>query len=70
VLHFYCNTGHHLLSLQTYVFWNQHQPKPNEWKFEGVGNLTLFLEKAKQYGFFVNLRVGASRTILLLTNLW
>lgn len=48
--------------IQTYVFWNQMVPKPgdalNLVGFAGNGNLTAFLQAAKDAGLFVNLRIG------------
>ena len=48
--------------IQTYVFWNAVQHKPDDWDFSGpIGNnynLTSFLYAAKAHGLFVNLRFG------------
>jgi hypothetical protein len=47
-----------LNTIQTYVFWNFHEPKQGVLDFSGRGNLSLFLEEAANAGLFVNLRVG------------
>eukprot|EP00039_Didymoeca_costata_P006416 m.89973 g.89973 ORF g.89973 m.89973 type:complete len:945 (-) comp13249_c0_seq1:184-3018(-) len=46
--------------IQTYFFHNAHQPKLGVWPWnqQGSSNLTLFLEKARDAGFFVDLRIG------------
>lgn len=48
--------------VQTYVFWNAHQHKPDDWDFDGgFGNwynLTRFVQTAQDVGLFVNLRIG------------
>lgn len=48
--------------VETYVFWNLHEPTQLsgslKYNFEGYANLTLFLEKAASAGLFVNLRIG------------
>ncbi len=47
-----------LNNIQTYVFWNLHQPKPGVFDFTGRANLNRFLEEAVNAGLFVNLRIG------------
>lgn len=45
--------------IETYVFWNVHEPVQGEpYTFDGYANLTLFIEKAARAGLFVNLRIG------------
>ena len=48
-----------LNTIQTYVFWNWHEPHRRQYDFDSEGHqLTHFLDLAAQYGLFVNLRVG------------
>lgn len=48
-----------LNAVQTYVYWNLHEPRRGEkYDFSGNRNWTLFVEKAAQAGLFVNLRIG------------
>ncbi|RKP33548.1 glycosyl hydrolases family 35-domain-containing protein [Dimargaris cristalligena] len=45
--------------IETYVFWNQHEPVRGEWDFStGSRNLPLFLRLAREHGLYVNLRLG------------
>jgi len=45
--------------LQTYVFWNIHEPEKGVYDFEtGNRNLSLFLTVIQEAGLFVNLRIG------------
>ena len=45
-----CNT------VETYVAWNVHQPKPNEFNFSKRADLGKFLQTAKELGLYVILR--------------
>ncbi|KAJ3101514.1 Beta-galactosidase 6 [Phlyctochytrium bullatum] len=46
-------------AIDTYVFWNLHEPEEGQYDFEtGNGNLTLFLDNAKELGLYVVLRIG------------
>ncbi|CAF1271305.1 unnamed protein product [Adineta ricciae] len=47
-----------LNTIQTYVFWNLHQPRRGVWDFTGRANLSGFLQEAANAGLFVNLRIG------------
>ena len=47
-----------LNTIQTYVFWNLHEPTPNTTDFSGRANLSQFLQAAADAGLFVNLRIG------------
>jgi len=47
-----------LNTIQTYVFWNLHEPTPNTTNYEGRANLNQFLQAAANAGLFVNLRIG------------
>ncbi|KAM0932719.1 putative beta-galactosidase [Dioscorea sansibarensis] len=44
--------------IQTYVFWNGHEPFPGEYYFEGRYDLIRFIKLAQQAGLYVNLRIG------------
>jgi hypothetical protein len=49
----------HLNAIQTYVFWNYHEPARGEYDFaSGSRNLTLFLDAAAGAGLWVVLRIG------------
>ncbi|KAJ3408649.1 beta-galactosidase [Chytriomyces confervae] len=46
-------------AIDTYVFWNLHEPKEGIYDFEtGVANLPLFLRLADEAGLHVVLRIG------------
>ncbi|KAF9620912.1 hypothetical protein IFM89_015309 [Coptis chinensis] len=47
-----------LNTIQTYVLWNLHEPKPGEWMFEGIADLESFLKMCPELGFLVMLRPG------------
>eukprot|EP01132_Coremiostelium_polycephalum_P005274 gene5274-6567_t len=45
--------------IDTYVFWNLHQPNPNnDYNFNGNANITHFLDLCKKYDLYVILRLG------------
>uniref|UniRef100_A0A0D3EQH4 Beta-galactosidase n=1 Tax=Oryza barthii TaxID=65489 RepID=A0A0D3EQH4_9ORYZ len=44
--------------VQTYVFWNGHEPSPGQYYFEGRYDLVHFIKLVKQAGLYVNLRIG------------
>ncbi|XP_059455909.1 beta-galactosidase 1 [Corylus avellana] len=44
--------------IQTYVFWNGHEPSPGQYYFEGNYNLVKFIKLVKQAGLYVHLRIG------------
>lgn len=44
--------------IQTYVFWNGHEPSPGKYYFEGRYDLVKFVKLVKQAGLYVNLRIG------------
>ncbi|KAK7335881.1 hypothetical protein VNO80_27992 [Phaseolus coccineus] len=44
--------------IQTYVFWNGHEPSPGKYYFEGNYDLVKFIKLVQQAGLFVNLRIG------------
>ncbi|RZC52882.1 hypothetical protein C5167_021309 [Papaver somniferum] len=44
--------------IQTYVFWNGHEPSANRYYFEGRYDLVKFLKLVHQAGLYVHLRIG------------
>nr|CAB3473362.1 unnamed protein product [Digitaria exilis] len=44
--------------VQTYVFWNGHEPCPGQYYFEGRYDLVHFIKLVKQAGLYVHLRIG------------
>nr|P45582.1 RecName: Full=Beta-galactosidase; Short=Lactase; Flags: Precursor [Asparagus officinalis]CAA54525.1 beta-galactosidase [Asparagus officinalis] len=44
--------------IQTYVFWNGHEPSPGQYYFGGRYDLVRFLKLVKQAGLYAHLRIG------------
>ncbi|KAK7310538.1 hypothetical protein RJT34_08104 [Clitoria ternatea] len=44
--------------IQTYVFWNVHEPQPGQFNFEGNYDLVKFIKLVQSKGMFVTLRIG------------
>lgn len=44
--------------IQTYVFWNAHEPEPGKFNFQGNYDLVKFIRLVQAKGMFVTLRVG------------
>ncbi|WOK97010.1 beta-galactosidase-like [Canna indica] len=44
--------------IQTYVFWNGHEPSPGQYYFGGNYDLVRFIKLVKQAGLYVHLRIG------------
>ncbi|XP_052199504.1 beta-galactosidase-like isoform X2 [Diospyros lotus] len=44
--------------IQTYVFWNGHEPSPGQYNFEGRYDLVRFIKLVQQAGLYVHLRIG------------
>ncbi|KAH6790117.1 beta galactosidase 1 [Perilla frutescens var. frutescens] len=44
--------------IQTYVFWNGHEPEPGKYYFEERYDLVKFIKLAQQAGLYVHLRIG------------
>ncbi|KAK1366901.1 Beta-galactosidase [Heracleum sosnowskyi] len=44
--------------IQTYVFWNGHEPEPDRYYFEGRYDLVKFIKIVQQAGLYVHLRIG------------
>jgi beta-galactosidase len=47
-----------LNTVETYVFWNLHEPSPGQFDFEGQNDIAEFIREAQQEGLFVILRPG------------
>ncbi len=43
---------------QSYIYWNEHEPTPGVYDFEGQNNIFEFIELAQKIGFVVILRPG------------
>jgi beta-galactosidase len=46
------------VNVETYCFWNYHEPRENEWNFTGDGDLEKFLTTAQDLGLTALVRVG------------
>ncbi|XXG87051.1 hypothetical protein AAC387_Pa11g1837 [Persea americana] len=44
--------------IQTYVFWNVHEPQPGQYNFKGRFNLVRFLKEVQAQGLYASLRIG------------
>uniref|UniRef100_A0A2P2KL66 beta-galactosidase n=1 Tax=Rhizophora mucronata TaxID=61149 RepID=A0A2P2KL66_RHIMU len=44
--------------IQTYVFWNGHEPSPGNYYFEDRYDLVKFVKLVQQAGLYVHLRIG------------
>ncbi|KAK1414241.1 hypothetical protein QVD17_29984 [Tagetes erecta] len=44
--------------IQTYVFWNGHEPQPGQYYFEDRYDLVKFIKLIKQAGLYAHLRIG------------
>ncbi|KAJ8528232.1 hypothetical protein K7X08_021924 [Anisodus acutangulus] len=44
--------------IETYVFWNGHEPSPGKYNFEGRYDLVKFIKLVQRAGLYVNLRIG------------
>ncbi|KAM7259720.1 hypothetical protein ACFE04_015461 [Oxalis oulophora] len=44
--------------IQTYVFWNVHEPEKGKFNFEGNYDLVKFIKLIQEHGMYVTLRVG------------
>lgn len=45
-------------AVETYAFWNFHEPKENQFDFTGDKDLGKFLDTAQQLGLYATVRVG------------
>ncbi|XP_022132466.1 beta-galactosidase 3 [Momordica charantia] len=44
--------------VETYVFWNVHEPSPGNYNFEGRYDLVRFIKTIQKAGLYANLRIG------------
>ncbi|KAK7261372.1 hypothetical protein RIF29_27681 [Crotalaria pallida] len=44
--------------IETYVFWNQHEPVRGQYDFEGRNDLVKFVKTVAAAGLYVHLRIG------------
>ncbi|KAF8405296.1 hypothetical protein HHK36_010198 [Tetracentron sinense] len=44
--------------IDTYVFWNVHEPFPGNYNFEGRNDLVRFIKTVQKAGLYVHLRIG------------
>ncbi|WVZ98708.1 hypothetical protein U9M48_044108 [Paspalum notatum var. saurae] len=44
--------------IQTYVFWNVHEPVQGQYNFEGRYDLVRFIKEIQAQGLYVSLRIG------------
>lgn len=44
--------------IDTYVFWNVHEPSPGNYDFEGRYDLVRFIKTIQKMGLYVHLRIG------------
>ncbi|KAJ7563919.1 hypothetical protein O6H91_03G130300 [Diphasiastrum complanatum] len=44
--------------IETYVFWNVHEPAQGNYNFKGRYDLSTFVKLVQQAGLYVNLRIG------------
>ncbi|CAI9753764.1 unnamed protein product [Fraxinus pennsylvanica] len=44
--------------IQTYVFWNGHEPEPGKYYFEERYDLVKFIKSVQKAGLYVHLRIG------------
>ncbi|XP_038705830.1 beta-galactosidase 8 [Tripterygium wilfordii] len=44
--------------IETYVFWNGHEPVRNQYNFEGRYDLVKFVKSVAEAGLYVHLRIG------------
>ena len=47
-----------LNTITTYVFWNEHEPRPGVYDFSGNNDVAEFVREAQQEGLYVILRPG------------
>ncbi|XP_071713832.1 beta-galactosidase 16 [Rutidosis leptorrhynchoides] len=45
-------------AIQTYVFWNVHEPQPGQYDFSGRNDIVSFIKQVQQQGLYVSLRIG------------
>ena len=45
-------------TVETYAFWNFHEPRENQWDFTGDKDIGAFLTTAQELGLYAIVRVG------------
>lgn len=45
-------------AIDTYVFWNVHEPSPGNYNFEGRYDLVRFIKLVQKAGLYLHLRIG------------
>ncbi len=45
-------------TVQTYAFWNYHEPRENEWNFTGDHDFEQYLKEAQSLDLYATVRVG------------
>ncbi|XP_047970770.1 beta-galactosidase 3-like [Salvia hispanica] len=45
-------------AIDTYVFWNLHEPSPGNYNFEGRNDLVRFVKLVQKAGMYLHLRIG------------
>nr|XP_043614712.1 beta-galactosidase 16 [Erigeron canadensis] len=45
-------------AIQTYVFWDLHEPQPGQYDFNGRNDIVSFIKQVQQQGLYVTLRIG------------
>ncbi|XP_042042669.1 beta-galactosidase 3-like [Salvia splendens] len=45
-------------AIDTYVFWNLHEPSPGNYNFEGRNDLVRFVKLIQEAGLYLHLRIG------------
>ncbi|XP_013603825.1 PREDICTED: beta-galactosidase 3-like [Brassica oleracea var. oleracea] len=44
--------------IETYVFWNLHEPSPGKYDFDGRNDLVRFVKAIHKAGLYAHLRIG------------
>ncbi|OVA11462.1 Glycoside hydrolase [Macleaya cordata] len=45
-------------AIETYVFWDRHEPRRREYDFSGNNDLIRFLKTMQAAGLYIILRIG------------
>jgi len=45
-------------AVEMYIFWNEHEPSPGVYDFDGQNDIFAFIDLAQQIGFVVIFRAG------------
>lgn len=45
-------------AIETYVFWNGHEPRKRQYNFEGKYNIVRFFKEVQDAGMYAILRIG------------